>query len=42
MAAAWWRGTEDVELGNADELAAKYPDAAADIRAFPVPAAEVT
>ena len=28
----------DVELGNADELAAKYPDAAADIRAFPVPA----
>ena len=30
----------DVELGNADELAAKYPDAAADIRAFPVPAAK--
>ncbi len=28
----------DVELGNADELAAKYPDAAADIREFPVPA----
>jgi predicted cupin superfamily sugar epimerase len=28
----------DVELGNADELAAKYPEAAADIRAFPVPA----
>jgi predicted cupin superfamily sugar epimerase len=28
----------DVELGNAEELAAKYPDAAADIRAFPVPA----
>jgi hypothetical protein len=30
----------DVELGNADELAAKYPEAAADIRAFPVPAAK--
>ena len=28
----------DVELGNADELAAKYPEAAADIREFPVPA----
>ena len=28
----------DVELGNADELAAKYPEAAADIRKFPVPA----
>jgi predicted cupin superfamily sugar epimerase len=28
----------DVELGNAEELAAKYPDAAADIRAFPEPA----
>ncbi len=28
----------DVELGDADELAAKYPDAAADIRDFPVPA----
>jgi predicted cupin superfamily sugar epimerase len=28
----------DVELGNAEELAAKYPDAAADIREFPVPA----
>jgi predicted cupin superfamily sugar epimerase len=28
----------DVELGNADELAAKYPEAAADIRDFPVPA----
>jgi predicted cupin superfamily sugar epimerase len=30
----------DVELGNADELAAKYPEAAADIREFPVPAEE--
>jgi predicted cupin superfamily sugar epimerase len=35
-----WPGVvpeEDVELGNADELAAKYPEAEADIRAFPVP-----
>jgi hypothetical protein len=30
--------TEDVELGDAAELAAKYPEAAADIRAFPEPA----
>ena len=29
---------EDVELGDVEELAAKYPDAAADIRKFPVPA----
>jgi predicted cupin superfamily sugar epimerase len=28
----------DVELGNAEELAAKYPEAATDIREFPVPA----
>jgi predicted cupin superfamily sugar epimerase len=27
----------DVELGDADQLAAKYPEAAADIRKFPVP-----
>ena len=36
-----WPGvvpTEDVELGNADELAAKHPDVAAEIRSFPVPA----
>lgn len=36
-----WPGvvpTEDVELGNAAELAAKYPEAAADIRKFPEPA----
>ena len=36
-----WPGVvpeEDVELGNVGELAAKYPDAAADIRSFPVPA----
>lgn len=31
---------KDVEIGNADELAAKYPEAAADIREFPVPAAK--
>jgi uncharacterized protein len=33
-----WPGvvpSEDVELGNVDELAANYPDAAADIRDFP-------
>jgi predicted cupin superfamily sugar epimerase len=38
-----WPGlvpTEDVELGDAAELAAKYPEAAADIRAFPEPAGE--
>jgi hypothetical protein len=28
---------EDVELGDADQLARKYPEAAADIRTFPVP-----
>ena len=36
-----WPGvvpSEDVEPGNVDDLAAKYPDAAADIRSFPVPA----
>ena len=35
-----WPGVEpaDVELGNADELAAKYPKVAAEIRTFPVPA----
>jgi uncharacterized protein len=34
-----WPGVEpaDVELGNADELAAKYPKVAAEIRTFPVP-----
>jgi predicted cupin superfamily sugar epimerase len=37
-----WPGVvpaEDVELGDAEQLAAKYPEAAADIRAFPVPVA---
>jgi uncharacterized protein len=37
-----WPGvvpTEDVELGNADALAASHPDVAAQIRSFPVPAA---
>ncbi len=37
-----WPGvvpSEDVELGNADALAARYPDVAAEIRSFPVPAA---
>jgi uncharacterized protein len=36
-----WPGVvpaEDVELGNADELAAKYPAVAAEIHTFPVPA----
>ncbi|HSB58186.1 MAG TPA: cupin domain-containing protein [Methyloceanibacter sp.] len=36
-----WPGvvpTEDVELGNVDELAATHPDVAAEIRSFPVPA----
>jgi len=36
-----WPGvvpSEDVELGDIDQLAAKYPEAAADIRNFPVPA----
>jgi uncharacterized protein len=30
----------DVELGNAEQLAAKYPEAAADIRDFPEPTAK--
>jgi uncharacterized protein len=37
-----WPGvvaSEDVELGDAAALAAKYPDVAADIRAFPEPVA---
>lgn len=35
-----WPGVvpEDVELGDVEGLAAKYPEAAADIRKFPVPA----
>ena len=36
-----WPGevpSEDVELGDAEELAAKYPESAADIRKFPEPA----
>jgi predicted cupin superfamily sugar epimerase len=35
-----WPGVlpEDVELGDAEMLAAKYPDVAAQIRTFPVPA----
>lgn len=36
-----WPGVapeEDVELGDADQLAAKFPEAAADIPTFPVPA----
>lgn len=34
-----WPGVlpEDVELGKADELAAKFPKVAADIRSFPAP-----
>jgi predicted cupin superfamily sugar epimerase len=35
-----WPGVvpeEDVELGDADKLAAQFPEVAADIRAFPVP-----
>jgi hypothetical protein len=35
-----WPGVvleEDVELGDANQLAAKFPEAAADIRTFPVP-----
>jgi uncharacterized protein len=38
-----WPGvvpSEDVELGNVEELAAKYPEATADIRTFPEPAAK--
>jgi hypothetical protein len=40
-ASTQWPGVvpaEDVELGNAEELAARYPEAASDIRAFPEPA----
>ena len=36
-----WPGVvpaEDVEMGNVEELAAKYPESAADIRDFPKPA----
>lgn len=36
-----WPGVDparDVELGDPEKLAAQYPDAAADIRAFPQPA----
>ena len=36
-----WPGvvpTEDVELGNAEALAASHPDVAAQIRSFPMPA----
>jgi len=35
-----WPGVvpSDIEIGNAEELAAKYPESAADIRSFPVPA----
>ena len=36
-----WPGVvpaENVELGNADELAAKHADVTAEIRSFPVPA----
>jgi predicted cupin superfamily sugar epimerase len=35
-----WPGVEpaDVELGNADALAARYPKVAAEIRSFPLPA----
>jgi hypothetical protein len=29
---------KDVELGDVEQLAAKYPEAAADLRTFPVPA----
>jgi hypothetical protein len=34
-----WPGVlpEDVELGKAEELAAKFPKVAADIRSFPTP-----
>ena len=36
-----WPGVEpaDVELGNAEALAARYPKVAAEIKSFPVPAA---
>jgi predicted cupin superfamily sugar epimerase len=36
-----WPGVDparDVELGDVEKLAAKYPEAAADLRSFPVPA----
>lgn len=36
-----WPGvvpSEDIELGDVEKLAAKYPEAAADIRKFPMPA----
>jgi predicted cupin superfamily sugar epimerase len=37
-----WPGVlpEDVELGDIEALAAKYPDVAADLRSFPVPASQ--
>ncbi len=38
-----WPGVvvaEDVELGDAETLAAKFPDRATEIRTFPVPATE--
>jgi predicted cupin superfamily sugar epimerase len=38
-----WPGVvvaEDVQLGNANALAAKYPDRITEIRTFPVPATE--
>lgn len=38
-----WPGVvpaEDVEFGNAEALAANHPDVAAEIRSFPVPAAQ--
>ena len=37
-----WPGVEpvDVEIGNVDVLAAKYPQVADDLRSFPVPAKE--
>lgn len=37
-----WPGVEpvDVEIGNVDALAAKYPEVAHDLRAFPVPVKE--
>ena len=38
-ASTQWPGVvpEDIELGNVEELAAKYPESAADIRTFPKP-----
>ena len=37
-----WPGVEpvDVEIGNVDALAAKYPQVADDLRTFPVPVKE--